>query len=147
MTEDVLVSVKGTQIVDGEHETIEVITAGSYYEKEGRHYLLYDEAVEGLDAMTHNRIRVSGESVEVTKHGPVNSSMKFEQGKKNMANYVTPLGLIVLGLTTSSLNVEKEENEFRVHIEYALEMNGEYVSNCRMEISARPRTEGTLNLS
>lgn len=147
MTRDVLVRVKGTQIVDGDHESVEVITAGRYYKRDGRHYIVYDESAEGLDETTHNRIRAHADGVEVTKRGTVECRMVFERGKKNMANYMTPVGLIVLGLTTLNLQVEEKENTIHIYIEYALEMNGDYVSSCQMDISAQPRGKSRLNLS
>ena len=39
MTKDVLVSVRGAHIADGETNNLEVITAGSYYFKNGKHYI------------------------------------------------------------------------------------------------------------
>ena len=36
MTKDVLVSVRGAHIADGETNNLEVITAGSYYFKNGK---------------------------------------------------------------------------------------------------------------
>ena len=40
MTKDVLVSVRGAHIADGETNNLEVITAGSYYFKNGKHYIM-----------------------------------------------------------------------------------------------------------
>ena len=36
MAKDVLVSVKGTQFIDGEKDSVEVITNGTWYEKNGK---------------------------------------------------------------------------------------------------------------
>ncbi len=33
------------------------MTTGSYYKKNGHHFLIYDEATEGFDMMTHNMIK------------------------------------------------------------------------------------------
>ena len=41
MTKDVLVSVRGAHIADGETNNLEVITAGSYYFKNGKNYIIY----------------------------------------------------------------------------------------------------------
>ena len=146
MTKDVLVSVKGTQFSGGEDDSIEVITSGTYYEKNGRHYILYDEAIEGVDAVAHNTVKISPERTEVIKRGLVESHMTFECGKKHMASYLTPMGLIMLGITTSSLQVEQSENTIHLNINYSLEMNGEYVSRCETDISASSRKESVLNL-
>ena len=40
MTKDVLVSVRGAHIADGETNNLEVIMAGSYYFKNGKHYII-----------------------------------------------------------------------------------------------------------
>ena len=43
MTKDVLISISGVHMVDGEGSDVELVTTGSYYEKNGVRYLLYDE--------------------------------------------------------------------------------------------------------
>lgn len=54
MTKDVLVSVRGAHIADGETNNLEVITAGSYYFKNGKHYIIYDEILEGEEGSIRN---------------------------------------------------------------------------------------------
>ena len=148
MTKDVLVSVRGTQFIGGsDDDSIEIITSGSYYNKDGRHYIIYEESVEGVDTPTRNVIKVTPDKIEVAKRGIVESHMTFECGKKNMANYVTPMGLIVLGLTTTSMQAEEQEDSFHIRIEYSLEMNGEYVSGCCLDLLARSRKEVALHLN
>jgi len=115
MTKEVLVSVKGTQLMGEENDTIEIITSGTCYEKNGKQYILFEEAIEC--------------------------------GKNNMANYVTPVGLIILGLTTASLTVTENEKEIHIGINYSLEMNGEYISDCSLEILAKAREKGGLHLT
>ncbi|MCI8453577.1 MAG: DUF1934 domain-containing protein [Lachnospiraceae bacterium] len=147
MKKDVLVSVRGTQFLEDDRDTIEVITAGSYYERNGKHYLLYDETIDGTAVPVHNRVKAAPGIVEVIKSGAVDCRMVFECGKKNMVSYVTPFGLIILGITTSVLNVQTEGDMLCLHMEYALEMNGEFVSGCIMEIRACPRTSGAFQLT
>ena len=48
MTREVLVKVQGLQSAPGEEsEAIEVIAPGEYYFRNGKHYFLYDEVMEG----------------------------------------------------------------------------------------------------
>ena len=64
MTKDVFVSISGmheeiaeTPAVErDEAEAIEVVTPGSYYFRNEKHYIVYDEAVEGSSEMIRNRI-------------------------------------------------------------------------------------------
>lgn len=146
MTKDVLVSVRGTQLLDDEEDTIEIIIPGLYYERNGKDYLLYDEALEEAGSVTHNTVKITPGKVEVLKRGLVESRMTFEYGKKHVSSYYTPMGPILLGVTTRELAVEKGESLLRVRIEYLLEMNGEFVSSCRMEIQAGSSRAEILNL-
>ena len=48
MTNEVLLTIAGLQLIDGDQEMpVEVVTAGNYYLRNGKHYILYDEVVEG----------------------------------------------------------------------------------------------------
>ena len=49
MTKDVLVSISGAHTLNGESDDVSVITAGSYYYKNGKHYIIYDEVVDGVE--------------------------------------------------------------------------------------------------
>ena len=44
MTKEVLVTISGLQFSpETESESVELITSGSYYKKNGKHYIIYDE--------------------------------------------------------------------------------------------------------
>ena len=83
MTKDVLLRIKGLQSVEAEEETVEMIAPGLYFERDGKHYIKYDEAVEGTEETIQNLIKVDGSSMEVTKRGVTNAHMVFERNKKN----------------------------------------------------------------
>lgn len=139
MTKDVLVRAKGTQYMDGDKDTIEVITNGSCYEKNGKWYVLYEEIMEEVNAVTKNTVKIQSNKVEVTKKGLVNAQMFYETGKKNVCNYVTPMGLILLGITTKEIQFRQEVDQLYLDIQYSLEMNGQYVSDSRLELIVNSR--------
>lgn len=147
MAKDVLVSVKGTQFIDGEKDSIEVITSGTWYEKNGKQYLLYEETYEGMQVTTKNTVKITPEIVEVTKKGAISSRMVYENGKQHMSDYMTPMGLIVLGITTKDIFVEADSDKLRLELRYAMEMNGQFVSESTLEITATVRGTEALNLS
>ena len=96
MEKDVLISIRGLQYLmdeeSGEQEPVEVMTTGSYYKKNGHHFLIYDEATEGFDMMTHNMIKFTENALEVRKRGLIDVHMIFEEDKKNISFYHTPYG-------------------------------------------------------
>jgi len=83
MTKDVLISISGLQFAEGENsEPVEVITSGSYYKKNGKHYILYDEVAEDTAGTTKNIIKLGDEVLDITKRGETNVHMMFEKDKK-----------------------------------------------------------------
>ena len=55
MTKDVLLRIQGLQFLQEENENpepVEMITSGDYYKRNGKHYVLYDEEMEGFDGVT-----------------------------------------------------------------------------------------------
>ena len=81
MTQDVLLTISGLHDMafadpeeNEENEPIEVITPASYYWKNGKHYILYDEVMEGIPGVVKNKIKITGEdSMEIMKSGITNA--------------------------------------------------------------------------
>lgn len=140
MTKDVLLSVKGLQISPGDQsDTIEVISPGNYYYKNGKHFFLYDEVTEGQSDPIRNIVKVADDYMELTKKGPVNVHMIFEKDRKNVTYYYTPYGSLLVGIDAYRVNVQEEEAQIAVDVEYALEVNNEHLANCHIRIQANPR--------
>ena len=69
MNKEVLVSISGLQFSNDDKDVLEVITIGDYYKRNGRHYLLFDEAMEGIEGTTRNMIKFNDHMVDITKKG------------------------------------------------------------------------------
>jgi uncharacterized beta-barrel protein YwiB (DUF1934 family) len=145
MTKDVLLSISGLHYeIDGvaeqeeQEEPIEVITPASYYLKNGKHYVIYDEVVEGMPGVIKNKIRITeGEKLEIIKDGMANSHMVFEKDKINMTDYRTPYGEILIGTHTNRLDVDVAEDKIEVHVAYAMDINSEKVADCTISINIK----------
>ena len=83
MNKEVLVSISGLQFSNDDKDVLEVITIGDYYKRNGRHYLLFDEAMEGIEGTTRNMIKFNDHMVDITKKGVTNVHMVFEEKQKN----------------------------------------------------------------
>ena len=145
MKKDVLISIEGLQV--GEEDSsdkIEVITPGSYYKKNNRHFVLYDEVMEGSDKVTKNTIKFDGDFLALTKKGFTNVEMVFEKNKRNMTNYVTPYGSILVGIDADNINIVEEEDSISIDIDYALDINYEHLADCKIKMDIRSATEETL---
>jgi len=141
MTKDVLIAIKGMQFEGAtDPEEIEVIQRGQYYERNGSHYLLYDEPVEGSSDIIKNRIKFKENEVQVAKKGAVNTTLTFTKNEKNMTNYATPFGNLVIGIDTQRIALDMSEKRMDIKVDYALDINYEFLADCKIsiEVSALP---------
>lgn len=137
MTKDVIVSVIGTQFsMDNLEEPVEVITKGSYYKKNNKHYVVYDELIDG-EYLTKNMMKFDDTGFNFIRSGSVNSNMTFEENKRNISNYVTPFGTLVVGIDASKVAIEEKNEEINVDIDYAIDVNSEYLADCKITCSIK----------
>lgn len=139
MTKEVLLTIKGIQF-DGESSADYTTTfPAEYYERNGKRYVVYDEIMEDFVQSTKNIIKFNAKEVEVIKKGIVNVQMLFEENRKNLTNYGTPYGEIVMGINTEGIRFIETEDRIRVEVEYDLELNYEHQAECKISIDIRPR--------
>ena len=148
MTKDVLLSISGLHYeVSGnaddyedneENEPIEMITPAAYYLIYGKHYVLYDELVEGVPGVIKNKVRITGEEkLEIIKSGLTNTHMIFEKDKIHMTEYETPYGELMMGVHTKEMRVDVQESLIEVRVNYALDINSEPVADCNISLNIK----------
>ena len=144
MTKEVLLTISGLHLdtvsdtADEENEPIEVMTPATYYLKNGKHYVLYDEMVEGMLGSIKNTIKITGDSkLEMKKSGITNTNMVFEKEKINVTQYDTPYGEMMVGVYTKDMKVDVTEDNIDVSIAYALDVNSEKVADCNIVMNIR----------
>ena len=135
MKKNVVITVRGLQR-QTDDEPVEVISAGTYLRKENTHYLSYEEADED-GKITKNRIKITPESIEMTKQGGITTQMLFVTGQKHFACYETLFGELTLGMTTKSIKVLEENGQISVALRYDLEVNGTHMSECELDIEVK----------
>ena len=153
MTKDVLVSISGMQMAinDGESnddEPIEVLSPGTYYYKNGKHYVFFEEVAEGRQGVTKTQIKwKDSELLEVSKKGLSNVHMIFEKNKKNRCYYDTPFGRLNLGIFMTDMLVDEKENYIHIQAEYSLDVNCEPLADCSIQIHICPKDSKEFSLS
>ena len=137
MTKDVLITVSGLQFEMQEDEAVEVISRGEYYFKNGKHFLVYDEPVGDEDENSKCIIKISEHAVEVSKKGAINVHMLFEKDVSNMTYYTTPLGDILIEITTHEIVWEETEDSMYLRLTYGLDMNYQHISECELTVKVQ----------
>lgn len=161
MTKEIMVTLSGAQeILNNEFDQgevkqsletslddeIQVIAIGEYYEKNGTHYILYDEVIEGASISDKNMIKIGPDRVEVTKKGASSALMVFEEGKKSVTNYQTPYGEIFMGIDVFRIEKRIEESLITLFIHYQLALNYEPVAMCSLRLKVTPREDKNFTL-
>ena len=136
MTKDIILKIVGHQFEVEDSEPIEVITTAEYYEKNGKHYIIYNEVISEDGAENRNTIKFNEQRVDLIKHGAQEGRMVFELDQKNICSYNTPFGDIILGISTMEIISNISEDEIQLEISYALEVNDVHMSNCKIKINA-----------
>lgn len=135
MTKDVLLSIVGLYIEDNENEdSIETLAPADFYVKEGVYYIFYEEIIDGVNGITKSRIKYQDKCFELTRKGEVAVHLLFEEGKKTLNTYQMPYGTLIVGLDTKVIEMTESDDEIKIHIEYAMEIDYQQVSDNDIDV-------------
>ncbi len=149
MTQEVLLTLKGLQFDQREEDSdkIETVMVGDYYKRGDKHYVIYEEAMEGFSQATKNRLKFGGHMLELSRSGLVNVHMVFEENKKNLTNYNTPFGQILVGIDTKRIQIEEKPDNITVDVDYALDINYEFLSDCHITVNIASKQKESFSLN
>lgn len=127
---DVTLKVVGTQTtLDGEENTIEMMTQGKYYEKNGSIFLVYDESeLSGMEGST-TTIKIDDDKnrkVMMKRFGSNESKLLFEKGKRHRSIYRTMYGDMDMEVVTSQIILVKDEKGLKkLDLSYRISVAGD----------------------
>lgn len=135
MTKDVLLSIRGLYTEDNEDaDAIETLAPAEFFVKEGVYYIFFEEIIDDTTGITKSRIKYSEKCFELTRKGELSVHLLFEEGKKTLNTYQMPYGTLVVGLDTRKIEMMEEDSEIKIHIDYAMEINYQQVSDNTIEV-------------
>lgn len=149
MTQEVLLTLQGLQFDQREEDAdkVEMVTVGDYYKRNNRHYVVYEEITEGFSQPTKNRLKFNEHMLELSRNGLVNVHMVFQENKKNLTNYNTPFGQILIGIDTKKIQIEEQEDNITVEVDYSLDINYEFLSDCHIKINICSKENSSFSLN
>ncbi len=142
MKKDVLVSISGLQYELDKDEAVEVISVGEYYNRGGKHYIKYEEILEDMDGVSSCTLKLADKQIDIIKRGASNVHMVFEENTKNTTYYQTPYGELQVGIYTTRISVTEEEDKIIAEINYGLDINYAFVSDCQIQLKITSRKQG-----
>ena len=139
MIKNVLITVRGTQTVDQQSETMETTHSGTYRSLPDMDVVLYEEIMlddaDGAGDSTKNIMKIQDSQFTLVKKGAIQTEMHFAKNHTFHGFYQTPMGVFDMTIHTTALQIQTTEDRIDLKIQYALELNGMHVSDCDMKIS------------
>lgn len=137
MKKDVLITIKGMLVNMPENENIEMIVTGTLYEKDNKYYINYIDTSLDSEFETKTSVKINNEKVSITRFGALSTHMIFEKDVSHYSPYETPFGIFEIKTHTKNINIEKDDNNLKLGVEYILEVNKMSSGISYFELNAR----------
>ena len=141
MEKPVIISIKSTQNMDGQEDTIELVTQGvlRHSEEEGFALVYPESELTGLEGTT-TTFRIGKDRITLHREGTLRSDMIFQEGQRHFSTYETPYGGLILGVDTHRARSDIGRSGGDLEIRYALEVDNEKVGENFFEIHVQEPT-------
>ena len=140
MTRDIILTISGLHTADGEQDApIETLTPAQYFYKNGKHYVTYDEVIEGLEGSLKSTLKFTEEYVELIRNGAASTRMIFQPGHEKMMINQTPMGPLSISLYTEEIDARIGEERITLKIDYSIKTDGAVVSESTVFIDLCPK--------
>lgn len=146
MKRDVLITLRGTQRYLGEQpEAVELVTRGTLTWGRGKFAVAYTEtALTGTEGVI-STFFVSGKNrVVLTRSGPIQSKMIFDEGQKNEGLYDLGFGALLVGVIARQVEADLSETGGTIRIDYTVEIEQSTTSRNAYEITVTPTEDSQI---
>ena len=145
MRKNVDVNVTGIHSRPGEPTEKIVTSSIGYYEdmEDGRRLVEYDEEQDAGNGTVkvHNKVYIAsdGKSMEIIRGGETENRLQFGEEMEYDTQYDTPYGSMSMKVITNNFdfNTTHQEEAMKVIAEYALEMEGQILSDSMIIIEIK----------
>ena len=129
MSENVNLTLTGIQQDEsGERDINTTNAVAEYYERNGSHYILFEEKDTDSSAVVKSTIKFKNNCLELTKKGHVTTRMVFAPEQEYMTDYITPFGSMQMGILTHSVECHFKKGLPQIRASYTLTSQGEPIS-------------------
>ena len=139
MKENATISLKTKQYaLDGQEDTIELVTRGTFGQHEENFYIVYEESeMTGFEDTT-TTIKISDGKITLSRKGKFQSKMEFIKGEKRLCSYPTPYGLIPVAVSPTKMESKLSKAEGGdVFLEYMLDLNNKAYAKNQLKLNVK----------
>ncbi len=129
MDKTVKLTISGIQTDEAEEKLLtETAAEGQYYEKNGCHYVLYQETDPESGHLTKNTLKWTKGRLELIRRGNISAHMIFAPGRTLPTGYTTPYGTLTLAVSTETLRILQTDETVSIRIAYHLSAEDSFLS-------------------
>lgn len=139
MRETFLINIRGLQFyTEPDNDTDIVLTSEAGFEfQDGVFFVDYEETEITGYAGTKTVIEIGSDYVSLRRTGTLNTDMLFMKDRKTSSSYNTPYGELLIGIMTSKLEIDVDENGGKVSVEYYVDINNQSTSKNIFDLEIR----------
>lgn len=131
----VMITVTGTQHVDGQSDTVELTTGALMRAEDDGFTLCYQEtAATGMEGTT-TTLRVQPQKVTLERRGTGAGLLILEHKKRHVCSYATPVGNLMLGVFTDRMVQNLALGSGTLDVSYTLDVGGSMMSRQDLHIT------------
>lgn len=141
MEDNYLISIVGTQELDGETDTVEVMTTGNYITKNGSRYIKYTEYDnDNPEIHSNNVVKVESDNlVKIIRGGKAPSQLILEKGRRHQCHYNTIMGGLMIGVFTDTIQANLTDEGGDLWVRYSLDFNSDLASRNEFKINIKKK--------
>lgn len=140
MKKDVVITIRGIQTIDGEQDTVELTTLGSFYRKNQTYYLSYLESDATGFAGQRTTLKLEKDHrVTMIRYGGNESSLIVEKGIRHQCHYDTGYGALLIGVNGDDIQNQITDEGGSFHFKYTLDINTALASINEIYVTVNPR--------
>ena len=80
------------------------------------------------------------------KSGVSSSHMVFEKNKKNLTYYRTPYGQMLIGVNTRKMEINVDEDQIDILVDYELDVNHEPMADCKIKMNIMSKENSSFSV-
>ncbi len=144
----VLIKITGQQSgTEGAPDRMEFLAEGRHYLKSGKHYVLYDDNVTDEGRRISTTLKFTQDRLTLIRKGGVSQLQEFYSQGRSVSQYSTAYGNLELAVETKGIHIAFEDVQGKIHVKYALFVNGQWQSDNELHIEISPAAGETVGLN
>lgn len=138
MKDNYLINIKGEMEQDGELDTVDLLTHGSYLLKNGSYFISYQETeATGYEGNVTTVKVESDDKVSMLRFGTMPSQLVIERGRRHVCHYDSGYGVMNLGVAADEIESHLTEAGGDITFSYTLDSGETQISRNKVHITVQ----------